>query len=179
MIKTFRIIIWLIIIGFGIFLACTGTNLPMKDLMAYFESLQGLSEALFAIIGIWLGVVYPDVLKDLSTLKTIEDIKSKSIEFYRLVFPTLTSIVVIGLTAIIRFLYLYKDSFRIASSWIIGIKSFAIILSYCLTIGLVFALFYAVIPLATMHYMISDTSYTKKEIIERDKLVQKPQNEDD
>ena len=174
-----KIFIWLIIIGFGIFLACFGNNIPMKDLMAYFESLQGLSEALFAIIGIWLGIVYPDVLKDLSTLKTIEDIKSKNIEFYRLVFPTLASIVAIGLIAIIRFLYLYKDSFGIASSWIIGIKAFAIILSYCLTIGLVLALFYAVIPLATMHYMISDTSYTKKEIIERDKLVQKPQNEDD
>lgn len=170
---------WLIIIGIGIFLAIKGNNIPIKDLMSYFDSLQGLSEALFAIIGVWIGIVFPDVLKDLNSLRSINDLKNKSLEFTRLVYPTLVSIFSIAIIALLRFLYLFKDSFNIGSNWIACLKVVLILISYSLTMGLVIALFYAVIPLATMNYMIIDTSYTKEEIIKRDKLVQKPNNEDD
>lgn len=170
---------WLIIIGIGIFLAKKGNNIPMKDLMSYFDSLQGLSEALFAIIGVWIGIVFPDVLKELNSLRSINDLKNKSLEFTRLVYPTLASIISIAIIALLRFLYIFKDTFNISYNWIACLKVVLILISYSLTIGLVIALFYAVIPLAIMNYMIIDTSYTKEEIIKRDKLVQKPQNEDD
>ena len=168
-----RWVVWTTFAITGLFCTICGDDIPISVQMEYFGHLLSLSETLFAIVGVWLGVVYPEILTELNNLKTVKEIKSKSLEFKRLVYPSLASLLSIAAISCIRFFYLFKGILPIKVKAIPYIRMAGISAAYILTIGLLVAFFFTLAPLATMHCLTDQKSELKQEIIERNKLVQK------
>lgn len=169
----------LLLLGISLIAAILiGPTINFGEQWKIFEALKGSGEVLFAIIGVWLSIVYPDVLKDLHATKSLSEIWTEKNKFLKLIFPAMVSMISIVLVILLQWLAPIGKAFP----FLIGYKSIlrggTFFLISLLTLEQITAFFVALIPLGKMEFDTRQLAESKQEDIDRNKLVQK-ENETD
>lgn len=95
-------IIGLISIVFMALALIFGKHIPLKDQWVLFEALRNTSAIIFAVIGAWFAIVYPERLKFKKSQKTNGD--NRETNFDRFFHPLISSSIVLVIILILSIL---------------------------------------------------------------------------
>lgn len=148
---------------FGVLGYCYGKNIPFSEQWPLFEALRTTASIIFAVVGAWLAIIYPERLK--FTFKPTEKKTSSNSNIGKLLHPAINStvilcvILVIGILApIIKQFSFIQDSRDVAR----GISYFILVM---LTIWQLWTIILTLIP-ADMIKIKSDEENEEKKTLD-------------
>jgi len=150
-----------------------GGELTASELEEIITNLKGSAEVLFGIIGIWLSILFPEVLTKLSVASSINELFEESKKYKRLILPIMTSIVTICF--IIGFQVLLPPIKRIdfVLKHATSMKQIGFAVALFGSLELIFSYVISIFPVLEMTRRVDSTEIIKHDVLERDKQIQK------
>ncbi|HDR9081409.1 hypothetical protein [Burkholderia vietnamiensis] len=165
MTKSIKLLIALIIIASAVLGWWLGGSIPFEQQSHLLEGLRDSSAVVMAVLGIWLAVIFPEVLPKLFSGMAIQFDAGQLSRFRSVIYPLSLAALIVALEVIVPWIALVAKQipFFLAHKTECRVAAFALLSALCLL--QMFAILWMLIPVAVVD-MFAKASSDKVQFIE-------------